>query len=97
MRKAVLLLALMGLAVGFVVTAGFTATEPTLDNVQKMSVAGLKAQLGNPNIIIIDVRTVHDWESSKTMVKGAIREDIRFISNWIDKYPKDKTIVFYCK
>ena len=87
----------MVLAVGFAVTAGFAAAEPTLENVQKMSVAGLKAQLGNPNVIIIDVRTVHDWESSNTMVKGAIREDIRFISNWIDKYPKDKTLVFYCK
>ncbi len=87
----------MVLAVGFTGTAGFAATELTPESVQKMSIGGLKAQLGNPDVIVIDVRTVHDWENSKTKIKGAVREDVRFIASWIDKYPKEKTLVFYCK
>jgi hypothetical protein len=96
-RKKVFFLAMMVLAVGFAGTASFAATELTLESVQKMSIGGLKAQLGNPNVIVIDVRTVQDWENSKTKIKGAVREDIRFLDSWINKYPKEKTLVFYCK
>lgn len=97
MRKKVLFLAMMVLAVGFAGTAGLAETELTPASVQKMSIGGLKAQLVNPDFIIIDVRTGHDWESSKTKIKGAVREDVRFLDSAINKYPKEKTLVFYCK
>ena len=97
MRKKVFFLALMVLSVGLAVTVGFAATEPTLESVQKMSIDGLKAQLGNPDVIVIDVRTAHDWEASKTKIKGAVREDVHNLASWINKYPKEKTLVFYCK
>ncbi len=97
MRNKVFFLAFMVLAVCFAGTAGFAATEPTLESVQKMSIDGLKAQLGNSDVIVIDVRTAHDWEGSKTKIKGAVREDAHNIASWINKYPKEKTLVFYCK
>jgi rhodanese-related sulfurtransferase len=87
----------MVLAVCFAGTAGVAATEPTLASVQKMSIDGLKAQLGNSDVIVIDVRTSHDWEASNTKIKGAVREDFQNIASWINKYPKEKTLVFYCK
>jgi len=87
----------MALAVCFTETSGFAATEPTLETVQKMSIDGLKAQLENSDVIVIDVRTAHDWEGSKTKIKGAVREDAHNIASWINKYPKEKTLVFYCK
>ncbi len=87
----------MVLAVCFAGTAAFAATELTLESVQKISVDGLKAQLGNPDVIVIDVRTAHDWEGSKTKIRGAVREDTHNIASWINKYPKEKTLVFYCK
>jgi rhodanese-related sulfurtransferase len=82
----------MGLAAG----AAHAETELTTANVQRISIDGLKAQLGNPAWIILDVRTAHDWDDSKTKIKGAIRADFHNPGAWIDKYPKDKTIVFYC-
>jgi uncharacterized protein YycO len=97
MRKTVFFLALMVLAGGFAGTASFAATELTPESVQKMSIDGLKAQLVNPDVIVVDVRTVHDWENSKTKIKGAVHEDVRYIASWINKYPKEKTLVFYCK
>jgi hypothetical protein len=96
-RKTVFFLALIVLAVVFAGTAGIATPELTPESVQKMSTGGLKAQIGNQDVIVIDVRTVHDWENSKTMIKGAVHEDLRFIASWIDKYPKEKTLVFYCK
>ena len=37
-----------------------------------------------------------DWAPSNTKIKGAIREDPPKVSSWMEKYPKDKTLVFYC-
>jgi hypothetical protein len=28
-------------------------------------------------------------------IKGAVREDPKQVSSWIDKYPKDKLLVLY--
>ena len=52
--------------------------------------------LGSPDLIIIDVRAALDWEKSELKIKGAIREDPDNVSSWMSKYPKDKTIAFYC-
>ncbi len=57
----------------------------------------LKGLMGNPDVIIIDVRTKADWESSKEKIKGAVREEpAKKVKDWADKYPKDKTLIFYC-
>lgn len=97
MKKTTFLAALVIAAVGFFGDPAFAQTKAMLDSVQKISIDGLKAQLGNPDLVIIDVRTAHDWEESKTKIKGAIREDFDKPNSWVDKYPKEKTIVFYCK
>jgi rhodanese-related sulfurtransferase len=55
-----------------------------------------KAKLGNPEVVIIDVRSYTDWLLSSEKIKDAIREDYRNFENWYAKYPKDKTILLYC-
>jgi len=56
----------------------------------------LDSLLGNPDLIILDVRRNGHWRSSDLKVKGAIRENPNEIEGWADKYSKDKTIVLYC-
>lgn len=56
----------------------------------------VKEMLGNPDVTIIDVRLGVDSNSNKLRIKGAVREDPKNVSSWIDKYPKDKTLIFYC-
>ena len=56
----------------------------------------LKAILGNPDLIIIDVRYGRDWTDSGLKIGGAEREDPEAFDSWAKKYPKDKTLVFYC-
>ena len=98
MRRIAFHMILTLIAVGFVgETTAHSQTALSPSSVQKITVDGLKAQLGNPDLVILDVRTTHDWDESKTKIKGAIRADFGNPSAWVDKYPKDKTIVFYCK
>ncbi len=61
-----------------------------------ISVDQLKEKLKNPDVIVIDVRTEHDWSSSQWKIQGAKRELPAEVKEWMGKYPKDKTIVLYC-
>ena len=64
--------------------------------VPKMTKEELKGMLGNQDVIIVDVRIGTDWNASEIKIKGAVREDPTKVTEWIEKYPKDKTFVFYC-
>lgn len=64
--------------------------------VPKMTKEEFKGMLGNQDVIIVDVRIGTDWNASEFKIKGAVREDPTKVAEWIGKYPKDKTLVFYC-
>lgn len=92
MRKPILL---MVIAMVFASAALF-ATTAAAQEVKKMSIEELKGMLGNPDLVIVDVRRDGDWKLSKVKIKGAVREDQEKVETWMSKYPKDKTLVFYC-
>ena len=57
----------------------------------------LKSLLGNPDVVILDVRTTPDYNSGSAKIKGAVRVNMTVpIETWIDRYPKEKMYVFYC-
>jgi rhodanese-related sulfurtransferase len=56
----------------------------------------VKGWLGNPQVIIVDVRAGNDWQDSKTKIKGAVRQDPKAVQTWAASLPKDKKIVLYC-
>lgn len=66
--------------------------------VPRMTKEELKAKMGNSdhNIIIVDVRSGKDWKGSEFKIKGSVRENPAKFSSWTEKYPKGKTLVFYC-
>ena len=65
-------------------------------DVPRMPKEELKAMMGSPDLVIIDVRYGRDWTDSDSKIKGAVREDPKLFESWANKYPKDKTIVLYC-
>ncbi len=66
------------------------------EDVPRMTPEELKGMIGNPNLVIIDVRANVDWLGSNLKIEGAVREDPKKVRAWMEKYPKDKTLVFYC-
>ena len=81
------------LYLGFVL---FSATVALAAEVPRISKEELQSMLGNPDTMIIDVRLSGHLAGSDTKIQGAIREDPEKVNSWMDKYPKDKTLVFYC-
>ncbi len=67
------------------------------DDIPRMTKEQLRARLGSPDLVIIDVRVPNSWKNSNDKIKGAIRENPMDVLSWIKKYPdKNKTYVFYC-
>ena len=85
---------LLGLLI-FLVVGGCTMFEKSVD-APRMTKDKLKAMLGNPDLLLIDVRYGNDWTESDLKIKGAVREDPKTFDSWANKFPKDKTLVFYC-
>ncbi len=79
----------------FFMVEGCTMFEKSVD-APRMTKEELRAVLGNPDLLIIDVRYGKDWTDSDLKIRGAIREDPEAFKSWASKYPKDKTLVFYC-
>ncbi len=78
------------------VAGSFFVAQAMAAGVPRISKEDLLALMTKPDVIIIDVRLSGDVADSSSKVKGAVREDPQKVETWMDKYPKDKTLVFYC-
>jgi predicted sulfurtransferase len=87
----ILVLLLIGLFL-----AGAAVSTAGAADAPKISKDGLKSQMGDPNVVIIDVRAEGDWKPSAKKIKGAVRENPSNVEAWMDEYAKDKTIILYC-
>ena len=66
-------------------------------NVPRFPKESLKEELDNPDIIILDVRSKSQWESSEWKIKGSTWEDPREFDSWANfTYPRKKTLVLSC-
>jgi len=81
----------VGVAVVVLVAAAIAAA-----GAPKITHEELKAKLGDPDLIIVDVRRAGHWEASDRKIAGAVREDPKDVEGWAKKYPQDKTLVLYC-
>jgi len=90
------LIAVAGAVVLILVAGGCTLISAGSAETARISVDQLQGMLGRSDVIVVDVRSRSDWNKSELKIKGAVREELSAISSWIDKYPKEKTLVFYC-
>jgi rhodanese-like protein len=90
LSKIVLILA------SFVILAAMTGEAARAADVPRMTKEDLKAMLGDPDLIILDVRAGRDWNSSEFKIQGAERANPSDFSSWAGKYQVSQTIVLYC-
>jgi hypothetical protein len=64
--------------------------------VPRMTKDELKARLGSPGLIVLDVRTDRDWSKSELKIHGALRESPKAFEQWAGKYSRGNTFVLYC-
>jgi hypothetical protein len=76
--------------VGLIIISVFAA-----EDVARISKEKLKELLGNPNIIILDVRYSENWQKTEFKIKGAIRRRPKFFDSWANEFPRDKVLFLY--
>ena len=85
----------LGMSLLFFLT-GCLQNVATESNVPRMTKEELRSMLGNPDVVILDVRVSDEWNKSESKIKGAVREDPTIdVQTWANRYPKEKTLVFY--
>jgi hypothetical protein len=86
---------LFGSVTGCCVILCFFLTVTLAADPPRISKEDLQAMLGNTDLVIIDDRSGADWSASEFKIKGAVREDPGKAETWMEKYSKDKPLVFY--
>jgi len=91
-KKLIAVLLLIFLAIGLFATSAFSADVPMMTKDE------LKAMLGKPDLVLVDVRLGRDFIFSDLKIKGAERPpDMSHPTpNTFKVIGPDKTIVFYC-
>jgi len=93
-KKLLAFLTLIFLVIGLFTTFAISADVP------RMTKDELKAMLGNPDLLILDIRPGRDYMFSDSKIKGADRPYGMTMGHITpSQFPskdKDKTIVFYC-
>ena len=85
-----------GIIILILVIAGCALISSESAEAERISAKQLQGMLGRSDVIVVDVRAKSDWNKSDSKITGAVWEDLSAISGWMDKYPRGKTIVFYC-
>ena len=75
-------------------STGFSAADNE-KTVPAISVHQVKQLLNNSDTIIIDVRKYRNWWRSSKKILSAVREEPSKVDQWAQKYPKDKSLIFY--
>ncbi len=88
--SATLLPALVFAFVGLTLISSLAA-----EGVPRIGKEKLKEMLGNPDVIILDVRNSETWRKSEFKIKGAIRKMSEFFDSWADEFPSNKVLVLY--
>jgi len=75
-------------------STGFSAADNE-KTVPAISVHQVKQLLNNSDTIIIDVRKYRNWWRSSKKILSAVRENPSNVGQWAQKYPKNKSLIFY--
>lgn len=95
-----LLLVALALSVSLVVAKlPKGATGPTQEEafpeIPRIAAEQTKAKLGDPNVILLDLRPAEQWKYSDQLIPTAVHEDPLDVSSWADKYDKERTLIVY--
>lgn len=74
----------------------FMGTVSTAAEVPRMTIDDLKGVLGDPGVVVLDVRTEKDWETASDKIRGAVRKNPKEVAGWSGDLDETKTYVLYC-
>jgi len=76
--------------------AGYSAMPTTVEQVPRLTKDAVKEMLGKPDVVIVDVRYIKQFEQSDKKLPGAVFVQPENFDEFVKNHPqKDKTYVLY--
>ncbi len=76
--------------------AGWSAPPSSVEQVPRLTKEQVKGMLGKPDVVIVDIRYIKQYEQSDRKIPGAVFVQPENFDEFVKKYPqKDKTYVLY--
>ena len=94
-RKPILISALVALLL-LIALAGYSGPPSSVEQVPRLTKEAVKEMLGKPDVVIVDVRYIKQFEQSDKKLPGAVFVQPENFDEFVKNHPqKDKTYVFY--
>jgi hypothetical protein len=76
--------------------AGYSAMPTTVEQVPRLTKEAVKEMLGKPDVVIVDIRYIKQFEQSDKKLPGAVFVQPENFDEFVKNHPqKDKTYVLY--
>ncbi|HTZ38704.1 MAG TPA: rhodanese-like domain-containing protein [Syntrophales bacterium] len=88
---------ILSLVTGLILVAftGYSAPPTSVEQVPRLTKEAVKDMLGKPDVVIVDIRYIKQYEQSDRKLPGAVFVQPENLDEFAKNYPKDKTYVLY--
>jgi predicted sulfurtransferase len=94
-RKPILISALVAVLL-LIALAGYSAPPSSVEQVPRLTKEAVREMLGKPDVVIVDIRYIKQYEQSDKKLPGAVFVQPENFDEFVKNNPtKDKTYVLY--
>jgi len=96
MKAKPILIVFLAALLSLVALAGWSAPPSSVEQVPRLTKEAVKEMLGKPDVVIVDVRYIKQYEQSDKKLPGAVFLQPENFDEFVKNHPqKDKTYVLY--
>ena len=94
-RKSIVISSLVALLL-LIALAAYSAMPTTVEQVPRLTKEAVKEMLGKPDVVIVDIRYIKQYEQSDKKLPGAAFVQPENFDEFVKNHPqKDKTYILY--
>jgi hypothetical protein len=95
MKPRVCLILFCSTALILVALTGYSAPPSSVEQVPRLTKEQVRDMLGKPDVVIVDIRFIKQYEQSDRKLPGAVFVQPENFDEFVKNQPKDKTYVLY--
>jgi predicted sulfurtransferase len=96
MKAKPILIVFLAALLSLVALAGWSAPPLSVEQVPRLTKEAVKEMLGKPDVVIVDIRYIKQYEQSDKKLPGAVFLQPENFDEFVKNHPqKDKTYVLY--
>ncbi len=96
MKAKPILTAVLAVLLPLVALAGWSAPPSSVEQVPRLTKEQVKGMLGKPDVVMVDIRYIRQYEQSDKKIPGAVFVQPENFDEFVKNHPKkDATYVLY--